>query len=262
MAELAKFIDVTKCTGCRGCQVACKQWNGLSAVDTVFSGSYENPPKMGGDTWTKVRFFETEANGKVRFLFRKAQCMHCTEASCVAVCAAGAVTKNDRGVVTIDQDRCIGCKNCVVACPFHAVGFSEETGTSRKCRMCYDRIENGMDPACVKACPVGAVTIGDRDQILVQAKERALSLQENGKKAYIYGENELGGLHVIYVLDSKPEVYGLPVNPQIATANVFSSWINSLVGVGIVLFAPFWLIFRDRNKGITQSSGTEVDKNA
>ncbi|PKM83254.1 MAG: 4Fe-4S ferredoxin [Firmicutes bacterium HGW-Firmicutes-14] len=262
MAELAKYIDVTKCTGCRGCQVACKQWNGLAAVDTEFSGSYENPPKMGGDTWTKIRFFETEESGKVKFLFRKAQCMHCTEASCVAVCAAGAVTKNDRGVVIIDQNRCIGCKNCVVACPFHAVGFSEETGTSRKCRMCYERIENGMDPACVKTCPVGAVTIGERDRILIQAKEKASQLKAKGIRTWIYGENELGGLHVIYLLDDKPEAYGLPVNPQVATASLFGNWLSALVGAGILIFTPFWLIFGHRGEGIIKSRGTGVDSNA
>lgn len=262
MAELAKFIDVTKCTGCRGCQVACKQWNGLAAVQTEFSGSYENPPKMGGDTWTKVRFFETEVNGKVHFLFRKAQCMHCTDASCVAVCAAGAVSKNASGMVIIDQDRCIGCKNCVVACPFHAVGFSPETGTSRKCVMCYDRIENGLAPACVTACPVGAVTIGERNRMLAQAKEKLNRLQAKGISAQIYGENELGGLHVIYLLDHKPETYGLPLNPQMATANLFSNWMRALIGTGILLFAPFWLIFGHRGKSATQSSGGEVEKNA
>lgn len=262
MADLAIYIDVTKCTGCRGCQVACKQWNGLPAVSTSFSGSYENPPRIGGDTWTKVRFFEQEKDGKVKFLFRKAQCMHCTKASCVAVCAAGAISQNDRGVVTIDQDRCVGCKNCVVACPFHSVGFSEATGTSRKCRLCYGRIENGMDPACVKACPAGAVTIGDRTKVLAQAKQKAQLLKNKGGQAWIYGENELGGLHVIYLLDDKPEAYGFPVNPQVATASLFGNWANALVGAGILLFAPFWLVFKDRSKEVVESPGMGVDKNA
>lgn len=262
MADLAMYIDVTKCTGCRGCQVACKQWNGLSAELTGFSGSYENPPRVGGDTWTKIRFFEQEDDGKVRFLFRKAQCMHCTNASCVAVCAAGAVSKNDRGVVIIDQDRCIGCKNCVVACPFHSVGYSVETGTSRKCRLCYDRIENGMDPACAKACPSGAITIGNRAKILTQAKQKAQILKNKGRQAWIYGENELGGLHVIYLLDDKPEVYGLPVNPQAATASLLGNWAHALVGAALLLVAPFWLVFKDRSKAVPESPGTGVDKNA
>ncbi|PKM47283.1 MAG: hypothetical protein CVV03_03955 [Firmicutes bacterium HGW-Firmicutes-8] len=258
MAELAKFIDVTKCTGCRGCQVACKQWNGLEAIKTTFSGSYENPPTMGGETWTKVRFFEAEDNGKVRFLFRKTQCMHCTEASCAAVCAAGAIKKDDKGMVVLDQNKCVGCKNCVLACPFGAVGFSEKTGTSGKCRMCVDRIDNGMEPACVKTCPTGAVQMGDREQILKQAKERIDFLKSSGVNAQIYGENELGGLHVIYVLDDKPEVYGLPVNPQVATANLFGSWVSALVGAGVMLIAPFWLMFKDPGKDVSETHDTGV----
>lgn len=262
MAELAISIDVTKCTGCRGCQVACKQWNGLPAVKTGFSGSYENPPKMGGDTWTKVRFLEKSVDGELKFLFRKAQCMHCTEASCMAVCAAGAITRNENGIVTIDQSRCTGCKNCVVACPFHAVGFSEETGTSRKCLLCSDRIENGMDPACVKACPPGALKIGDRRQILAEATDKVGLLKKKGYAANIYGEKELGGLHVIYILDDKPEAYGLPINPQVATANLFSNWIHALVGVGILAFAPFWLIFGEKTQDATKISEAEVKKDA
>ncbi|WP_418790454.1 4Fe-4S dicluster domain-containing protein [Phosphitispora sp. TUW77] len=262
MAELAMYIDVTRCTGCRGCQVACKQWNELPAAKTVFSGSYENPPRIGGDTWTKVRFFEKEDAGKVRFLFRKEQCMHCSEPSCAAVCAAGAIKKTDNGMVLFNDDRCVGCKNCVVACPFHVIGFSKETGSSRKCRLCYERIENDMEPACVKACPTGAVSFGDRRQMLAQAKQRVSVLYNKGVNAQVYGENELGGLHVIYVLDDEPEVYGLPANPEVATAGLFSNWLHALLGVGVVALAPFWLIFRERGKATDNSAGTGVDGNA
>lgn len=262
MADLAMYIDTTKCTGCRGCQVACKQWNGLPTVTTGFSGSYENPPRIGGDTWTKIRFFEKEENGRPGFLFRKAQCMHCTDASCLAVCAAGAVLRNSRGVVSIDQDRCTGCKNCVVACPFHAVGFSKETGTSRKCGMCYDRVENGMEPACMKACPADAVKVGDREQVLTEAKEKAGVLKSKGINAQVYGEKELSGLHVIYLLDDKAETYGLPNEPQMATANIISNWLTALAGAAVLAIAPFWLIFGSRDNGITKSPGTGVDKNA
>ncbi len=262
MAQMAKFIDVTKCTGCRGCQVACKQWNELEAVATKFSGSYENPPTLGGETWTKVRFFEKEENGKVRFLFRKAQCMHCTEASCAAVCAAGAITKDEKGMVVLDQNKCVGCKNCVLACPFGAVGFSERKGTSGKCRMCVDRIENGLEPACAKTCPPGAVQFGERDQMLKLAKERVNALKGDGVNSSLYGEKELGGLHVIYVLDDKPEEYGLPVDPKVATASLFGSWVSALVGAGVMLIAPFWLIFKDSGKDVGETPDTGVSKNA
>jgi len=263
MGKVAVSVDVTKCTGCRGCQVACKQWNGLSGVKTGFSGSYENPPKVGGTTWTKVKFVEEQqAGGKVRFLFRKIQCMHCTEASCIEVCPAGAISKQDNGTTLIDQERCIGCKNCNVACPFGAVGFDPAAGVSRKCWLCQNRLENDMPPACVKACPPGAVQSGDRDVLLAKAKVRVNELKAAGKDAYLYGEKELGGLNVLYVLDAPPKVYGLPENPKLATAGVFGSWASVLVGAGILALAPFKLLFSDKEADITKTPGTGVDQNA
>ena len=264
MAErMGIFIDVSKCTGCRGCQVACKQWNNLPATKTAFSGSYENPPQIEGNTWTKVKFIEDRhSNGNVRFLFRKTQCMHCTEASCVAVCASGAATRMDNGSVVIDQNKCIGCKNCVVACPFGAVGYDTQTGTSRKCRLCYERVSNNMLPACVKTCPPGALRFGKREEILTMARERVKQLKATGKDAYIYGEKELGGTGSIYVLDAPPKVYGLPENPKPATASVSGNWLGVLIGAGILAFAPFKFLFNDNDTDVDKTPGTEVDQNA
>lgn len=261
MAKQGILVDVSKCTGCRGCQVACKQWNNLPATKTKFSGSYENPVTMNG-AYTKVKFIETVENGQVRFLFRKIQCMHCTEASCMAVCAAGAISRADNGQAVIDRDTCIGCKNCVVACPFGAIGFDEETGTSGKCWGCQDRVENGLTPACAKTCPTGAITFGPREELLARAKERVAQLQAAGKEAYIYGETELGGLGNIYVLDARPEVYGLPANPQPATSSLLGNWLGVLVGVGAMAIAPFWMIFRNKEEEVSTKPGLGVDHDA
>ena len=262
MARQGILVDVTKCTGCRGCQVACKQWNDLPATKTRFSGSYENPVTLDGANWTKVKFIETEKSGQVQFLFRKIQCMHCEQASCIAVCAAGAVSKMENGAVAIDNDKCIGCKNCIVACPFEAIGFDVETGTSKKCWGCQDRVENGLTPACVKTCPPGAITFGDREDLLALADVRVSELQREGKDAYIYGVNELGGLGNLYLLDARPEVYGLPVNPKPATASVFGNWLGVLAGVGAMAIAPFWMIFKDKDTEAAVKPGTGVEKDA
>lgn len=263
MGKVAVSVDVTKCTGCRGCQVACKQWNDLAAEKTAFSGSYENPPRIGGTTWTKVKFIEEkQADGKARFLFRKLQCMHCTQASCIEVCPAGAISKLDNGTTIIDQNRCIGCKNCTVACPFGAVGFDPATGTSRKCWFCQNRLENNLKPACVKACPPGALQFGDREELLANAKTRVQELKAAGKDAYLYGENELGGLNALYVLDAPPKVYGLPEKPKLATAGVFGNWAGVLVGAGILALAPFKLLFGAKDEDIAKTPGTGVDQNA
>ncbi len=261
MANQGMLVDVSKCTGCRGCQVACKQWNNLPAVQTKFSGSYENPVTMSG-SFTKVKFVETVENGQVRFLFRKIQCMHCTDASCAAVCAAGAIERQANGQVVIDQEKCVGCKNCVVACPFGSIGFDEETGTSKKCWGCQDRVENGLTPACVKTCPPGALFFGTREEILAKGKARVEELKAAGKDAYLYGENELGGLGNIYVLDAKPEVYGLPTNPKMATDSVLGNWLGALVGVGAMVIAPFWMVFRDKGEDVAKTPGVGVDQDA
>lgn len=254
MADQAILYDASKCTGCRGCQVACKQWNGLPADKTEFWGTYENPRTLTGNTWTKINFREKRENGQVKFLFAKVQCMHCTNPSCEAVCAAGAAKKNvTTGLVQIDQNRCIGCKNCATACPFGAANFSEETGTSRKCRGCPERVAAGMEPACVSTCVTGALSFGARSEIISKAKARQRELQADGKKAVVYGEHEVGGLRTIYVLEDEPEAYGLPGNPQIATATVAATWAGVGVAAGLLALIPFKSFFEARERGLKEA---------
>ncbi|PKM83293.1 MAG: 4Fe-4S ferredoxin [Firmicutes bacterium HGW-Firmicutes-14] len=261
--RMGMLIDASKCMGCRGCQVACKQWNDLPATKTAFSGSYENPPQIEGNTWTKVKFSEDrQSDGTVSFRFLKVQCMHCTEASCISVCASGAATRMDNGYVIIDQNKCIGCRNCVLACPYQAVAFDPATGTSRKCWSCQNRLENNLQPACVKTCPSGALGFGKREDMLALAKKRAQELKTAGKDAYIYGEKELGGTNIMYVLDAPPKVYGLPENPKPATAGVSTNWMGVLVGAGIMAFAPFKILFSDKSTGVNKTPEAGVNKNA
>lgn len=248
MAEYAMYIDTSKCIGCRACQVACKNWNNLPG-NKITEEYYENPQRLTGDTWTKVRFHESVQGDKIKFLFNKMQCMHCTEASCMAVCATGAISRRPGGMVIIDEQRCVGCRNCVTACPFGAVNFSEETGTPRKCRFCEDRLAAGLKPACVSACPTGALDFGDREEMLKLAKKRQQELLAAGEKAILYGENELGGTHVFYLLTDEPEAYGLPKNPQIATSVVPSSWSWALAGLGLIALFPLRRFAEARKKG-------------
>jgi formate dehydrogenase iron-sulfur subunit len=154
-ARVGVLVDMTRCMGCRGCQVACKQWNQLPYEETKFRGTYENPPALSPKTWTKIQFFES-SKGKQEWRFRKQQCFHCDDASCITVCPTGAAHKAEGGLVIIDQSICTGCKYCAEACPFQTPKFNEESGTAVKCRFCFDRVANGLGPACVKACPTGA----------------------------------------------------------------------------------------------------------
>ena len=247
MAEKAILYDATRCTACRGCQAACKQWNENdevipfveNGVQVFNRGSYENPPDLSPQTWLKMEFREVAPGGKVRWLFTRRACMHCTDAGCVKVCPTGSLYYNDLGFVSYDKDTCSGCGYCVDACPF-SVPRSERnllTGVAKmdKCTLCttpgLDRITEGWEPACVKTCPTDALVYGDRAQLLSEGKKRVSALQAKGyKNAYLYGDRELDGLHVMYVLDDSPAVYGLPVAPRISAATI--AWQDVIQPMG------------------------------
>ena len=240
MAEKVKLIDVAKCTGCRGCQLACKQWNGLPARQTTAAGTYQNPPDLQPNTWTLIRFQEVAAKEGVKWLFRKDGCMHCTNAACVKVCPSGALYHSELGTVGIINERCIGCKECVAACPFVIPRYDSVTDRVYKCDLCLSRIRADLPPGCVKACPTGALTFGDKPDMVKKAYAR---VKELGGDASVYGDRFVDGTHVIYVLQEKPGVYDvLPVKPHVPLSVV--AWKDllkplSLVAAGGVLAASF-----------------------
>ena len=239
------LVDTTRCMGCRACQVACKQWNQLKAVETSFGGTYENPPSLSARTWTKIQFFESP-NGGPKWRFRKQQCLHCENASCVAVCPTGAAQKRENGIVVIEQSICAGCKYCIEVCPFGTPQFDEESGTVIKCRFCHDRVENGLEPACVKACPTGALYFGTRRQVVAEADRR----KRARPGSTIYGLEQLGGLNWIYLLDCKPEEVeelGLPRDPKLPTARIHLKWLAGVIPGLAILGGLAWL-FRRKTK--------------
>jgi Fe-S-cluster-containing dehydrogenase component len=152
-------------------------------------------------------------------------------------------------VVIIDQEWCIGCGYCVQACPFDVPHKDEHLGTARKCTFCIDRINNDQIPACADACPTGAIQYGERGDLLATARAQVQTLKDAGvSKANLYGENEVGGLHVLYVLDDSPSAYGLPEEPQVATAKLPFQWLGGLLTGALVATIPFWWIFRRKKK--------------
>ena len=246
MAEKAILYDATRCTACRGCQAACKQWNENdefipveTKVQSVNWGSYENPPDLSPTTWLKMKFREIEPGGKVRWLFTRRSCMHCTDAGCVKVCPSKALYHHELGFVAYNKDLCTGCGYCIEACPFDVPRSDRNllTGIAKmdKCTLCttpgLDRIAEGWEPACVKTCPTNALQYDDRDKLVAEGRKRVDSLRDAGwANANLYGENELGGLHVMYVLDDHPSVYELPVNPQVSAATV--AWQDAIQPLG------------------------------
>lgn len=220
MAEKAVLIDLSKCAACRACQVACKQWNDLPGEETTFFGgpSYQNPKDLSPTTWTLLKFWEKEENGNFIWAFRKHQCMHCTDAACIAACPVTpkAATRDEKyGFVYIDQNRCIGCGACAEYCPFGVPHIDEKVEKAKKCDFCIERVQNGLEPACAKTCPNGAILFGDREELVKRAKAIAKELEAEGKTPYVYGIEELKGLHAIYVLPEGLDFYDLPKNPRV-----------------------------------------------
>jgi len=258
MARNAMLIDESKCTACRGCQVACKQWNELTGWEyskTVNGGGYENPPKLTPQTWTRIKFTELDGPQGFRWLFLKEGCMHCGDPACVNVCPTKALKKQVDGRVTVETDLCNGCGYCSQFCPFGIPKLAVEgvfTGKAKasKCTFCQDRTGNGMGPSCVKTCPAQALHWGDRDKLIAVGKKRVEALKTRGfTAANLYGEEVVGGLGRLYVLIEKPETYGLPADPRYPVAAIM--WQNIVqplgkIAIGGTMLATLvaWLVIR------------------
>ncbi|MBU1702283.1 MAG: 4Fe-4S dicluster domain-containing protein [Candidatus Eisenbacteria bacterium] len=222
MAENSFYYDGSLCIACRSCQVACKQWNYLPGEKTCFfaaPGGYQNPADLSSKTWTILKFYEVDEKKQVQWLFRRHHCFHCTDASCIDVCPVEphkAMTRHPEfGTVYVNQELCIGCGSCVDACPFGVPHLDEEAEKSKKCTSCVDRVANNKLPACAKTCPTHAIRYGEKTEMYALAVDRVEELKAQGfPNANVYGIKQQGGMHSIYVLPERLEIYGLPVNPN------------------------------------------------
>jgi len=220
--EVAKLIDVTKCIGCKACQVACMEWNDLRDEVGSCSGSYDNPADLSDQTWTLMRFSEHETpKGDLEWLIRKDGCMHCADPGCLKACPApGAIVQYANGIVDFQEEHCIGCGYCITGCPFNIPRISKQDKKAYKCTLCSDRVGVGLEPACVKTCPTGAIVFGSKDDMKQHAAERIEDLKSRGfDNAGLYDPQGVGGTHVMYVLhhaDQAGLYAGLPQEPHIS----------------------------------------------
>ncbi|MCM3664559.1 4Fe-4S dicluster domain-containing protein [Mesobacillus subterraneus] len=227
-AEYVKFVDVTKCDGCRACMVACKNWNDLPAEPEAFQGSVQSHANVTANTWNVLSFIEHEnGKGNLEYLFRHSSCFHCSEAACVKVCPEDAMHYTEFGTVDVNADKCVGCGYCVQNCPFDVVQLAtykdkngKEYKKAQKCTMCVDRLEEGMQPACVTTCHTDAMEFGTKEEMLKKAEKRLGEIKERFPNAMIYNPEGVGGTHTVYVLAEKPSVYGLPEKPKVPTSAV------------------------------------------
>ena len=235
--KVAKLIDISKCIGCKACQSACMEWNDLRDTVGDTGGVYDNPRDLTDESWTVMRFFEVEPNGKLEWLIRKDGCMHCADPGCLKACPApGAIVQYSNGIVDFHQENCIGCGYCVTGCPFNVPRISKKDSKAYKCTLCSDRVSVGLEPACVKTCPTGAIVFGSKEDMIVHADERIVDLKDRGYQgAGLYDPPGVGGTHVMYVLQhaDKPELYNLPKDPRISP--LVSLWKG--VGKPIALLA-------------------------
>jgi formate dehydrogenase iron-sulfur subunit len=220
--EVAKLIDVSKCIGCKACQVACSEWNDLRDTMGDFVGVYDNPADLGAESWTVMRFTEyVEQDGRLEWLIRKDGCMHCADPGCLKACPSpGAIVQYSNGIVDFIEEHCIGCGSCITGCPFNVPRISKQDNKAYKCTLCSDRVSVGLEPACVKTCPTGAITFGSKEDMKEHAAERIVDLKSRGyQNAGLYDPAGVGGTHVMYVLKhaDKPEIYhNLPADPTIS----------------------------------------------
>jgi formate dehydrogenase iron-sulfur subunit len=219
--EVAKLIDVSKCIGCKACQVACMEWNDVRDDVGSCNGTYNNPIDLTDRTWTVMRFYEEERQdiGGLQWLIVKDGCLHCADPGCLRACPApGALVQYANGIVDFQQEYCIGCGYCQTGCPFNIPRYSVKDQKAYKCTLCSDRVAVGLEPACIKACPTQALSFGSKEDMKDLAAERVLELKERGlQKAAIYDPAGVGGTHVMYVLPhGDPELYRLPRDPQVS----------------------------------------------
>ena len=273
------FTDTSVCIGCKACEVACKQWNDLPSDGSTFrkGGSYDHTGELGAATWRHVRFVElteptpltasealdldlvavAEARGvpgevdvaqavadMSRWIFMSDVCKHCTHAGCMDACPTGALIRTEFETVIVQQDVCNGCGYCVPSCPFGVIVRDHQDGRAAKCTLCYDRLQDGLEPACAKACPTDSIQFGPYDELLDVAQRRVATLHERGRTdAYLYGagdapgEEVAGGLGAFFLLTEPPERYGLPAQADSPIQENVVTATAAAVGAGLAAAA-------------------------
>jgi formate dehydrogenase iron-sulfur subunit len=237
----AILVDVTRCTGCDRCVDACIDANGTDPVQAQL----DRATTKDGLSENRLLSVLKIAPGR----FARMSCMHCLEPSCVSACLVGGITKTPEGPVVYDREKCIGCRYCMLACPFHIPRYEwdQRIPYMKKCTMCAERLAHGYEPACVAACPHEALTFGERNALLGEAHRRIAA----GRGAYVrrvWGEHEFGGTSVLYVSDVDLGAVGWPDTRTVPIPALTAPLIakTPFIGLGVAgsLLGINWVIRR------------------
>lgn len=248
MTTTAFLTDSTLCIGCKACEVACKEWNGVSADGFQWTGmSYDNTAALGHSTWRHVSFIE---NGTIpghggnspetlSWSFLSDVCKHCENAGCLEACPTGAIVRTELGGVYIQSDVCNGCAYCVSACPFGVVERNPDDGRAFKCTFCYDRQLEGLKPACATAYPTESIKFGEIEELRKTAANRIENLHKRGfTDANLYDprHTSVGGIHAFFITRGDPRSYNLPPQPEVPTQYLRKGWTSAAVSAGLLFF--------------------------
>lgn len=233
--------DITRCVGCRSCEAACNKVNELPKPDRDFKDLtvLETKRRTDSKTYTVVNEYQPGQAGKQ--VFRKIQCNHCLEPACASACFVRAFKKREDGAVVYDASLCVGCRYCMVACPFEIPAYEYDNAFSPevvKCTMCAPRIEKGLLPGCVESCPKEALTFGSREKLIEIARKR-IEKHPDRYINHIYGETEMGGTSWLYLSGIPFEQIGLREDLGNTPAPALTSGAMSVVPMVVGLWPLF-----------------------
>ncbi len=260
-AHKAVVVDTRRCIGCRGCQIACKAWNKLPAEKTTVSGpEYTSPSYFSPITWKIVHFKEIgdyddsrSGTGGLKWRMLADNCKHCLDPSCVDVCPSGALWKRSDGPVLYDINRCIGCGYCETACPWGIPRFDENLKSIRKCTMCFDRIDQGLEPACVQTCPTDAL------QFMSLEEAQRITREAANDGLHVYGLSEVGGTSWLYISDIPFSEFGLPEYSEATQKSFQTQMLTRFAGIGLLVGGALLVVskFFDRKESVEEEKKEE-----
>ena len=242
--QYAMLQDTTRCIGCQACEIACNEKNGFPAPDK--EPDKKNQRNTGTESLTVVNAHKTDKG----IVFAKEQCMHCEQPACVSACLVNAMYKTDAGPVIWREDKCMGCRYCMVACPFDVPKFEYGSLNPKinKCVMCFDRLREGQVPACSEACPQEAILFGKRGELLDIARIR-ISDHPSEYVRHIYGEHEVGGTNVLYLAGVPFEQLGFRTDLGTTPYPEYTKTFLYSVPLALLLAPAFMLGLREATKG-------------